>query len=135
MVVVDKENFMGGTGIAHFEHIMSAQEMHGMNRVYAKVTLKKGCSVGYHVHNGDGEDYFVLSGVATLDDNHERTLYLKPGEHYFTPSGTGVYHLNRSGIVESIDKNIIVVRLDKLNEQDEDLVFMALIIYDSQQKM
>ena len=41
MVVVDKENFMGGTGIAHFEHIMSAQEMHGMNRVYAKVTLKK----------------------------------------------------------------------------------------------
>ena len=95
MVVVDKENFMGGTGIAHFEHIMSAQEMHGMNRVYAKVTLKKGCSVGYHVHN-------------------ERTLYLKPGEHYFTPSGKG----------HSI-----------LNEQDEDLVFMALIIYDSQQKM
>ena len=37
-----------------------------MNRVYAKVTLKKGCSVGYHVHNGDGEDYFVLSGMATL---------------------------------------------------------------------
>ena len=108
------ENFMGGIGIAHFEHIMSAQEMHGMNRVYAKVTLKKGCSVGYHVHNGDGEDYFVLSGVATLDDNHERTLYLKPGEHYFTPSGKG----------HSI-----------LNEQDEDLVFMALIIYDSQQKM
>ena len=98
MVVVDKENFMGGTGIAHFEHIMSAQEMHGMN----------------HVHNGDGEDYFVLSGVATLDDNHERTLYLKPGEHYFTPSGKG----------HSI-----------LNEQDDDLVFMALIIYDSQQKI
>ena len=33
---------------------------------------------------------------------------------------SGVYHLNRSGIVESIDKNIIVVHLDKLNEQDED---------------
>ena len=63
---------------------------------------------------GDGEDYFVLSGMATLDDNHERTLYLKPGEHYFTPSGKG----------HSI-----------LNEQDEDLVFMALIIYDSQQKI
>ena len=33
----------------------------------------------------------------------------------------GVYHLNRSGIVESIENNNIVVRLDKLNEQDEDL--------------
>lgn len=60
MVVVDKENFMGGTGIAHFEHVMMADEMHGMNRVYAKVTLKKGCSVGYHVHNGDGEDYLFF---------------------------------------------------------------------------
>ena len=32
---------------------------------------------------------------------------------------SGVYHLNRSGIVESIENNNIVVRLDKLNEQDE----------------
>lgn len=37
-----------------------------------------------------------------------------------TMYSSGVYHLNRSGIVESIDKNIIVVRLDKSNEQDED---------------
>ena len=37
-----------------------------------------------------------------------------------TMYSSGVYHLNRSGIVEAIDKNIIVVRLDKLNEQDED---------------
>lgn len=41
MVIVEKENFMGGTGVAHFEHVMTADEMHGMNRVYAKVTLKK----------------------------------------------------------------------------------------------
>ena len=56
--------------------------MHGMNRVYAKVTLQKGCSIGYHVHNGDGEDYYVLKGTATVDDNHERTLTLKEGEHF-----------------------------------------------------
>ena len=37
-----------------------------------------------------------------------------------TMYSSGVYHLNRSGIVESIDNNNIVVRLDKLNEQDED---------------
>ena len=45
-------------------------------------------------------------------------LGLKKGND--TMYSSGVYHLNRSGIVESIDKNIIVVRLDKLNEQDED---------------
>ena len=37
-----------------------------------------------------------------------------------TMYSSGVYHLNRSGIVESIENNNIVVRLDKLNEQDED---------------
>lgn len=109
MLVVDKENFLGGQGVAHFEHILEAEEMHGMNRVYGRVTLKKGCSVGYHVHQGDGEDYFILQGTATLDDNHERTLTLKPGEHFFTPSGKG----------HSI-----------MNNEDEDLIFMALIIYD-----
>ena len=44
----------------------------------------------------------------------------KCGKLKGTMYSSGVYHLNRSGIVESIDKNIIVVRLDKLNEQDED---------------
>ena len=37
-----------------------------------------------------------------------------------TMYSSGVYHLNRSGTVESIENNNIVVRLDKLNEQDED---------------
>lgn len=109
MVVMDKENFLGGSGIVHFEHILTAEQMYGMNRVYARVTLKKGCSVGYHVHDGDAEDYFVLSGRATLDDNHERTLLLNPGDHYYTVSGKG----------HSI-----------ANFEDEDLVFMALIVYD-----
>ena len=38
-----------------------------------------------------------------------------------TMYSSGVYHLNRSGIVESIENNNIVVRLDKLNEQDESI--------------
>lgn len=42
MVVVDKENFRGGTGIAHFEHIMSAQEMHGMNSCVCQGHFKEG---------------------------------------------------------------------------------------------
>ena len=43
---------------------------------------------------------------------------------------SGAYHLNRSGIVESIDKNIIVVRLDKLNEQDEDFKNVNILQLD-----
>ena len=61
---VDQKEFLGGQGTVHFDHVLEAEEMHGMNRVYAKVTLQKGCSVGYHVHNGDGEDYYVIKGTA-----------------------------------------------------------------------
>ena len=112
MIIMDVEMF-GGPGKAHFEHVLTADEMHGMNRVYARVTLKPGCAVGYHVHQGDGEDYFILSGQATLDDNHERELILNPGDHFFTPSSRG----------HSITNN-----------GKEDLVVMALIIYDEQKK-
>ena len=48
MKIMDVEMF-GGPGKAHFEHVLTADEMHGMNRVYARVTLKPGCAVGYHV--------------------------------------------------------------------------------------
>jgi mannose-6-phosphate isomerase-like protein (cupin superfamily) len=85
-----------------------------MNRVYAKVTLQKGCSVGYHMHHGDGEDYYVIKGTATIDDNHERTVTLQVGEHFFTASGKGHSLTNLS---------------------DEELQVMALIIYDQQQEM
>ena len=51
MKIMDVEMF-GGPGKAHFEHVLTADEMHGMNRVYARVTLKPACAVGYHVHQG-----------------------------------------------------------------------------------
>ena len=113
MKSVDQKEFLGGQGTVHFDHILEADEMHGMNRVYAKVTLQKGCSVGYRVHQGDGEDYYVLKGTATIDDNHERTLTLKPGEHYFTPSGKG----------HSLT-----------NLEEDELQVMALIIYDHEKQ-
>lgn len=65
------------------------------------------------MHQGDGEDYYVLKGIATIDDNHERTLTLKPGEHYFTQSGKG----------HSLT-----------NLEEEELQVMALIIYDHEKQ-
>ncbi len=109
---VDIEHFFDGEGVVHFDHILEEDEMNEMNRVYAKVTLKKGCSVGYHVHHGDSEDYYVIKGTATIDDNHERILTLYPGEHHLTPAKKG----------HSL-----------MNLHDEDLEVMALIIYDKKE--
>lgn len=110
---VDQKNFLGGQGVVHFDHILETDQMYGKNRVYAKVTLQKGCSIGYHGHQGDGEDYYVIKKTATIDDNHERIITLQPGQHFFTPSKKG----------HSLT-----------NLKKEELQVMALIIYEEEKQ-
>ena len=111
--IIKAEHAYGGAGYITKEMLISDEDRGEACKMYAKVTVPAGCEIGYHVHQGDGEDYFILSGQATLDDNHERELILNPGDHFFTPSSRG----------HSITNN-----------GKEDLVFMALIIYDEQKK-
>ena len=68
---------------------------------------KKNCEVGYHIHEGDTEVYYILKGEGEYNDNGVmRTLY--PGDVSFTDDGEG------HGI-----KNV----------SDEPLIFVALILY------
>ncbi len=108
----DRTNVQNGQGTVHFDHILTMDEMKGMNKLYAKVTLKPGCSIGYHTHMGNGEDYFILQGKAIVNDNNEREVQLLPGEHLYCPDGKG----------HSIS-----------NQEDEDLVLMALIVNSTPQ--
>lgn len=72
-----------------------------------KAVLKKGRSVGVHTHHGDGESFYVLSGRGIFTDD-DKTYEIKSGDSVFCPDG------HAYGLV---------------NPYDEDLVFMALIIY------
>lgn len=79
------------------ENSKNAQQVNGVRRnLMKKKIIYVLCILGV---------LLVLLGLKKRND----TMY-----------SSGVYHLNRSGIVESIENNNIVVRLDKLNEQDED---------------
>ena len=102
------EHMYGGEGTIEFYHILKTEEMNGMARVYAQVTIPVNCSIGYHIHSGDGESVFIISGHGVMDDNHEREIELKPGVDFFTPDGRG------HGIT---------------NTGDEPIVLMALIVY------
>lgn len=57
-------------------------------RLFNVVTLNKDCEVGYHIHNGDGEAYYILEGEAEYNDNGEVTV-LKAGDVTFTGPGEG----------------------------------------------
>lgn len=100
------ENRFGGQGQVHMEHILDEQLYQNQVPLYAKITLKPGCSLGYHPHNGNSETYFILSGTG-LYNNNGIVEPIAPGDTTFTPDG-------ESHGMENTGK--------------EDLVFMALIV-------
>ena len=68
--------------------------------------LKKGCGIGYHIHENESELFYILKGTATYDDNGN-IVTVTEGDLCVTPPGTG----------HSIK-----------NEGDEDVELIALIV-------
>lgn len=102
------ENLAGGKGYVLRDQILTEDQMFGKNRLFAKLTMKPGCSLGYHIHHGDAEAYYILSGEGEYDDNGTvRTV--KAGDVTFTPDGKG----------HSLE-----------NKSTADLVFIALVVYN-----
>lgn len=77
-------------------------------KIYAMVQLKPGEEVQYHMHVGESETYFILSGQGIYNDNGNK-IEVSTGMVTLTPSGQG----------HSIQ-----------NTGDEMLVFIALILAD-----
>jgi mannose-6-phosphate isomerase-like protein (cupin superfamily) len=77
-------------------------------KLFSQAVLEVGEEVEYHMHVGEAETYYILSGKALYNDNGEISE-IGPGTVTYTPSGSG------HGI-----KNI----------GEDKLIFMALIILD-----
>ena len=67
--VLEVEHLGGGKGTAYVHHIVSKEELLGHGRLYAKVVLPPGASVGWHQHVHDTEPYYILKGEADFIDN------------------------------------------------------------------
>ncbi|WP_301860159.1 cupin domain-containing protein [uncultured Megasphaera sp.] len=100
------EHAAGGKGYILKQKLLTEEQLMGKNGMFARITLKPGCSLGYHMHTGNAEAYYILSGEGEYDDNGAvRTV--KAGDVTYTPDG-------KSHSLE--------------NKGTEDLVFIALII-------
>ncbi len=104
--VEERENMRGGNGKVTLEHIVSKEEMNGHGRLYARIRLRPGCSIGFHEHIGDTEPYFILEGHGIFVDNDGSRNEVGPGDVCYIEVGQG----------HAIENN-----------SDDDLVFMALI--------
>lgn len=102
-----REAMRGGNGSVKLTNFITPDELYGKGRLFGKITLEPGCSIGYHVHENDCEIFYILKGTATYSDNGQtKTVY--EGDVTVTPAGTG----------HSIS-----------NDSDSPVELMALIVY------
>ena len=64
----EKELF-GGPGAIHFTKIVNEHGLADKGRLFNIGTLKPGCAVGNHKHNGEMEIYYILEGEGMYNDN------------------------------------------------------------------
>jgi len=84
-----KENMRGGDGSVKIEHYWHpGTEMKASNRLFAKLTLQPGCSIGFHKHEEEEEVFVVLRGSAETDDNGHNVV-LNVGDTILTGDGSG----------------------------------------------
>jgi len=86
--IQNNENMRGGDGVVVIEHLLTPDELYNKGRLYARITLEPGCSIGYHVHEGEMESFYIIGGEAEISDNGEIVL-LYTGDSILTQSGVG----------------------------------------------
>ena len=83
---VVKEKPRGGEGKMITYPFVSQQEAHDTGRMFARLVLPAGSSIGMHEHTGEFEIYYVLSGKGVVSDG-EREYTIAPGDMYLCDDG------------------------------------------------
>ena len=84
-----REAMRGGDGTVKIEHFWDEKnELQGLNRLFARLTLEPGCSIGFHRHEEELEVFVVISGEGEVDDNGAVAL-VKAGDTIATGFGAG----------------------------------------------
>ena len=78
-----REHMREGNGTVEITNfITSPEELCMKGRLFSKITLKSGCSIGFHVHEQDSELFYILQGTAKYNDNGE--IVTVPAGHMVT---------------------------------------------------
>ncbi len=78
-----------GTGEITVRSLLNGpEEMSQKGRVFSHTTVYPNSAIGYHVHQGDSETYYILSGEGLYNDNGTLTT-VHPGDVTYTAPGQG----------------------------------------------
>lgn len=69
-ITAKKPGPFGGAGEVTITCLLnSPEEMEAKGRAFNHITVHPGAEIGYHVHTGDAETYYILSGSGVYNDN------------------------------------------------------------------
>lgn len=80
--------FQGAGEILVRDLLEGRDGMYQSGRFFGHTTIFPGSSIGYHVHQGESETYYILSGTARFNDNGAVRM-LHAGDVAFTGAGEG----------------------------------------------
>lgn len=101
-----RENMRGGSGTVEITNFATVEELNNKGRLFANLTLKPGCGIGYHVHETDSELFYMIKGQALYDDNG--TVHtVSAGDVMLCPAGTG--HAITNNGTENVELCAVIV--------------------------
>ena len=104
-----RQNMRGGEGTVQIIHLFKEGEYKGNARLYARIVLEPGASIGMHEHVGEEEIYTVIRGQAILTDSTlSQEQLMSPGDASLTLSGQS--HAIRNAGAEPLEIMALVLR-------------------------
>ncbi len=83
-----RERMREGAGTVEILHVFRSSELKGKTRLFARLRLPVGSSIGYHLHEGEEEIFYILAGSALVTESGEVSR-VGPGEAVLTGGGSG----------------------------------------------
>ncbi|ANW99037.1 cupin [Thermoclostridium stercorarium subsp. thermolacticum DSM 2910] len=90
-----REQMRSGKGSVELIHILNREEMKGKVRLFARIVLNPGCSIGLHEHVDEEEAYYILKGKGIVTDNGQ-TTEVQAGDVILTGDG-GTHSIENNG--------------------------------------
>jgi len=83
-----RERMRGGNGSVEVIHIFRSGELKGRTRLFARLRLAAGSSIGFHRHEGEEEIFYILSGSGEVNEGGPASP-IGPGDAMHTGDGAG----------------------------------------------
>lgn len=82
-----RENVRGGEGTITFHDFLLPEESFGAGKLFSRTVIPAGASIGAHLHEGEFEVYYVLSGTVEVLENGS-WINLQTGDTHVCESGS-----------------------------------------------